>query len=120
MSGTDVAIRIRAVLEARKALEPQVEREIAYWENVQVLLVQLDRTVRGLRDDEDGALPAVVAQVADLDVPELRKIVTQTLAALADVEGRISRKTINIGVSGKHQPQYAHALRGARYLWHGI
>jgi hypothetical protein len=101
LGGTDTAGRIKAVLDARRTIEPQVEHEVAYWEKVQTLLGQLDRAVRSLRDDESGTLPAAVAQVADLDVPELRKVVTATLAELADVRARISRKTINIGVSGR-------------------
>jgi hypothetical protein len=89
------------VLDARREREPQVASEIVYWENVQLLLGQLDLAVRSLRDDEGRGLPPEVAKVADLDVPELSKAVTQTLAALADVRARVSRKTINIGVSGR-------------------
>lgn len=87
------------MLDARRSQEPLVEREIAYWENIQALLGQLDRVVRDLRDDESGN-PAI-AQVADLDVPVLRTVASQTLAALAHVRARVSRKTINIGVSGR-------------------
>jgi hypothetical protein len=99
LSERDISDRIKSVLDARKSQEPLVEREIAYWENIQGLLGQLDRVVRDLRDDDSGN-PAV-AQVADLDVPALRTVASETLAALAHVRARVSRKTINIGVSGR-------------------
>ena len=99
MSERDISDRIKSVLDTRKSQEPLVEREIAYWENIQGLLGQLDRVVRDLQDDDHGN-PAL-AQVADLDVPALRTVASETLAALAHVRARVSRKTINIGVSGR-------------------
>ena len=87
------------MLDARKSQQPLVEQEIAYWENIQALLGRLDLVVRDLRDDESGN-PAL-AQVADLDVPALRAVASETLAALAHVRARVGRKTINIGVSGR-------------------
>lgn len=99
LSERNISDRIKSVLDARKSQEPLVEREIAYWENIQGLLGQLDRVVRDLRDDDSGN--QALAQVAELDVPALRTVASETLAALAHVRARVSRKTINIGVSGR-------------------
>ncbi|HEX4831996.1 MAG TPA: hypothetical protein VH478_12980 [Trebonia sp.] len=102
IDAAEVSGRIAAVLSARRAQEPLVEREIAYWERVADLLAGLELAVRDVRSAQAGAREsAAIAQLADLDVPELRKIASQTLAALAGVRARVSRPTINIGVSGR-------------------
>lgn len=94
-----VSGRIAAVLDARRSLAPAVEREIAFWEGLALLLADLDKAVRGLREaDPDGG---VVAEIAGLDVAELMKVIAQTLASWAAVRARVSRNTINIGVSGR-------------------
>ena len=94
-----VSARIAEVLEARKSQVPVIEREIARWGKIQSLLADLERAVGELRlaDDHNPA----IADVASLDVPELSKVVTETLAALAVVRARVGRRTINIGVGGR-------------------
>jgi hypothetical protein len=104
-SGIDAAgigNAITAVLNARMAQEPLVEREISYWENVEGLLTRLDQAMFDLRAPagDNGESP-VLSQLADLNMAELHEIAAEALAALGNVRGRVSRKTINIGVSGR-------------------
>jgi hypothetical protein len=94
-----ISVRIAEVIETRKSALPTIEQQIAHWGTVQRLLTDLDHAVGELRT-ADGRNEAITT-VADLDVPGLSKMVTETLALLATVRARVSRRTINIGVGGR-------------------
>ncbi|MGP4022437.1 hypothetical protein [Actinomadura sp. 3N407] len=94
-----VGDRINAVLEARRAQVPVVEREISQWESVLRLLDDLGATLREFDSAEEGKDAA--SAIAGLDVAALSARAAGALGALAAVRAKVGRRTVNIGVSGR-------------------
>jgi hypothetical protein len=90
--------RIAAVLEARMRQIPTVERETAYWTNIRGVIADLGAALDDLRGGDEAA---AISVTADLDVAAMDVIAVAALGALAGVRSRVSRRTINIGVSGR-------------------
>jgi hypothetical protein len=93
--------RIDEVLAARRARLPVVQRELSRWESATALLGQLAEAVSELQDPEAVVENAEVVRHLDLDVAGLSFLATQSLATLSMVRARVSRHTVNIGVSGR-------------------
>lgn len=91
--------RIDEVLQNRRRQLPIIDQQVARWERIQRLLGDLDEAMAGVRDQP--ASDALAATLLDVDVPELRRLAAEALAALAEVRARVSRHTVNIGVSGR-------------------
>ncbi len=91
--------RIEAVLRARREKLPLIERELTRWSGVQALLSDLAAALEDAAqvDEEDES----AAVDFDVDGVELERIAAQALAALAITRARVSRHTVNIGVSGR-------------------
>ena len=91
--------QIDAVLRARRAKLPLIEREQARWTAIAALLEDLAVALDDVAAvDEEGAAPPVVF---DVDGVGLQSIAASALAALATTRARVSRRTVNIGVSGR-------------------
>jgi hypothetical protein len=96
---SDLSHRIETVLSERRRQLPVVDREIQRWRLLQDLLGELDAAARAARAADPDSVAA--AGIADLDVPAMAQVVAESLATLAAVRARVSRTTINIGVSGR-------------------
>ncbi|XRQ04538.1 hypothetical protein ACN3XK_49435 [Actinomadura welshii] len=94
-----VGDRIDAVLEARRAQVPVVEREISQWELTLRMLDELGATLRDF--DSAGEGRDAAAAIAGLDVAALSAQAAGALGALAAVRAKVGRRTVNIGVSGR-------------------
>ena len=90
--------QIDAVLRARRAKLPLIEREQARWTAIAALLEDLAVALDDVAAVEDDGAPAVVF---DVDGVGLQSIAASALAALATTRARVSRRTVNIGVSGR-------------------
>lgn len=88
---------IAAVLDSRRDLLPAVEAEIARWNRVQQLLADLGDAVTTARELGGDASPLG----AGPDVSALEQTAAEASAALAATRARVSRHTVNIGVSGR-------------------
>ncbi|MFC1437330.1 hypothetical protein ABUW04_03580 [Streptacidiphilus sp. N1-10] len=77
---------------------PMVERETAYWTTVRGMIADLGAALDDLREGDEVT---AIAATADLDVAAMDAIAVAALGALAGVRSRVSRRTINIGVSGR-------------------
>lgn len=93
----DINDRISAVLADRRRLLPGVDREIAAWERVRDRLGDLGGALAAVRDGPDST----PAGLDEIDLPASGRRVAEVLAALAAVRARVSRQTLNIGVSGR-------------------
>ncbi|MEV4412748.1 hypothetical protein [Catellatospora sp. NPDC049609] len=94
-----ISERIAEVLRARHHIRPRIDREQEQWERVQNTLHLLERAV----DDVKAADldQAVAAGIALVDVAALQRLAARSLAELASAQARVSRPTVNIGVSGR-------------------
>lgn len=96
---TEISDRIETVLAARREKLPLVNEELARWGAVRLLLADLTAALRdAARIDEEDCSAAVEF---DVDGVELERIAAQALAELAVTRARVSRPTVNIGVSGR-------------------
>lgn len=94
----DVRERIEAVLRNRRERLPVIEQEIGRWSGLRVQLADLTAALAdAAQADDDGAPPVVF----DVDGADLERIAAEALAALAITRARVSRHTVNIGVSGR-------------------
>lgn len=89
------------VLGNRRRQLPLVEREIARWEAIRGCLETLERALEDARQKsaQEDALE-VIARV-DLDATQLSKLASESMAMLAVARARLSRHTVNLGVSGR-------------------
>lgn len=94
----EVADRIDAVLEARREQLPLVERELARWGVLRTRLADLAAAVEEAAHPGDPEAEAVELGV---DVTGLEQVAVRAQAALATTRARVSRHTVNIGVSGR-------------------
>ncbi len=82
----------------RRARLPVIEQEIERWAGLRALLSDLTAALAQAGEaGDDGASPVVF----DVDGVELERIAAEALAALAVTRARVSRHTVNIGVSGR-------------------
>ncbi len=94
-----VAQRIAAVLDARRRQLPTVERQIELWSELDERLAAVDGAV-----DELSSHPSTAALQENVRIyrqAELRKGVARSLDALRVLLARLSRPTVNVGVSGQ-------------------
>jgi hypothetical protein len=96
---SDASTRIAAVLEERRRRLPTVNFEIERWERVQQSLGRLGGALSAVREAPDESLAALGLDT--VDVTALERRAAEVLAALATVRARVSRHTMNIGVSGR-------------------
>jgi hypothetical protein len=96
---SDTSARIAAVLQERRRRLPAVHAEIERWERVQQSLSRLGGALAAVRAAPDDSLAALGLDAIDVSALELRA--AEVLAALATVRARVSRHTMNIGVSGR-------------------
>jgi hypothetical protein len=89
--------RIDEVLQARRAMLPVIEAESARWSRIQALLSDLADAIEDAAHVEEGEESVVF----DVDPAELSRVAAEALAALAVTRARVSRHTVNIGVSGR-------------------
>ncbi|TMR07008.1 hypothetical protein ETD83_02390 [Actinomadura soli] len=94
-----VGDRINAVIEARRAQVPVIEREISQWERVLRMLDDLAATIRECEAAEEGQ--AAADALAGMDVAALSAQAAGALGALTAVRAKVGRRTVNIGVSGR-------------------
>jgi hypothetical protein len=93
----DVAEQIESVLARRRANLPVVERELLRWGRLQGQLADLAAAI-----DDAGAVDVTHSEIAAaLHPAELGRIAAEAVAALAVTRARVSRHTVNIGVSGR-------------------
>jgi hypothetical protein len=95
----DVNARIGGVLAERRRRLPAVTEEIARWERIQLELGRLGAALTGVREAQDESLAALGLDT--VDVAALDRRAAEVQAALAAVRARMSRRTMNIGVSGR-------------------
>ncbi|MGK5110810.1 MULTISPECIES: hypothetical protein [unclassified Geodermatophilus] len=85
-------------MRSRRARLPVIEREIERWTGLRTVLSALTVALaEAAEPDEDGSPPVVF----DVDPVDLERIAAEALAALAVTRARVSRHTVNIGVSGR-------------------
>jgi hypothetical protein len=96
---SDINIKISAVLANRRKLLPDIDYEVQRWERISNSVRGLGDAVAAIRSVQAEAPTA--ARFADLDVAKLDHQLAEVLAALAAVRARVSRQTVNIGVSGR-------------------
>lgn len=84
-------------MRARRERLPVIEREIERWTGIRALLSDLTAAVADAAVADDGSAQVVF----DVDGADLERIAAEALAALAVTRARVSRHTVNIGVSGR-------------------
>lgn len=97
--GTDISQRIARLLQLRQEQLPRIHGEIARWRGVDEELGNLSLALEALRRH-----PTVSQDdAAGLTIPHLQEIrtdIAEVIELYRGVEGRFSRETVNIGVSG--------------------
>ncbi|WP_073250856.1 hypothetical protein [Cryptosporangium aurantiacum] len=96
----EIAEKINAVLTARRARLPRIRSEIDRWRRADENVVALDRALNDLCS-YPATPPEVVESLLHLRVAEVRPAITGVIERLQQVEARISRDTVNIGVGGQ-------------------
>jgi len=96
---SDIQQKIAAILEQRRIQLPQVQQEIECW-------TQLDHEMAELKSSEDaltthGKWDGLKHALTGFNFEEIRKDIAKAIEQLRILEARYSRKTINIGVSGR-------------------
>ncbi len=93
---SDTQKKIAGILEQRRIQLPLVQQEISRW-------MQLDHEVAALKSSllPSSAQQDIVQALADFRSEDIRKEIAQAIELLRVLEARYSRKTINIGVSGR-------------------
>jgi hypothetical protein len=91
-----VADSIEAVLRRRRDAQPRIEAEISRWETVRDELSALRNAAAAVPRDE-----AERTGLADLDLAGLSRLAEGSLTELRAVQARVTRRTVNIGVSGQ-------------------
>ncbi|WUH90418.1 hypothetical protein OG900_10105 [Streptomyces sp. NBC_00433] len=91
-----VADSIEAVLWRRRTAQPGIEAEITRWETTRDGLSALGNAVAALPREE-----AERTGLAELNLPELSRLAEDSLVELRAVRARVTRRTVNIGVSGQ-------------------
>lgn len=91
--------RLDAVLGRRREHLPVVDEQIDRWRRVRELVVELGDATAGARlaDPQDP----VHAVLDSLDTVAMERAAQDCLDVLATVRSRVSRSTVNIGVSGR-------------------
>ena len=84
-------------MRRRRELLPIIEQEIERWTGLRALLSDLTMALADAAVAEEGPAPVVF----DIDGVELERVAAEALAALAVTRARVSRHTVNIGVSGR-------------------
>ncbi|MCT9141016.1 hypothetical protein [Streptomyces violarus] len=90
--------RLDEVLRRRRARLPVVDEQIRHWRRIHQLAMELGGAVL------DGGPPAdgpAQAMLNSLDADAVVRAAQDCLEVLATVRGRVSRGTVNIGVSGR-------------------
>ena len=96
---SEISGRIEAVLERRRLRLPVVDVEIARWRRLGETIARLGAAVAEAEvEDGDGD---AVPRLAGVDVSDMAVRAAASLAALQVVRSRVSRSTVNIGVSGQ-------------------
>jgi hypothetical protein len=90
--------RLDAVLRRRRAHLPVVDEQIGRWRRIHELAVELGAAVPGGVPSADDPAQTVLNS---LDADTLVRAAQDCLDVLAMVRGRVSRGTVNIGVSGR-------------------
>src|SRR3954452_2856087 len=94
----EVRDRIDAVMRSRRVTLPVIDQEIKRWTGLRTVLSDLTvALVEAAEPDDDGSPPVVF----DVDPVDFERIAAEALAALAVTRARVSRHTVNIGVSGR-------------------
>ncbi|WP_034267827.1 hypothetical protein [Actinospica robiniae] len=91
-----ISDRINAVLANRRIVQPLIDAELAMWERIQDSLGAVRTALAAAQSSE-----VELAGLADFDVDRLARLAADSIAALASVRARVSRRTVNIGVSGQ-------------------
>lgn len=81
----------------RRELLPVIEQEVERWTGLGTLLSDLTVALADAATTDDGAVQVVF----DVDGATLERIAAEALAALAVTRARVSRHTVNVGVSGR-------------------
>lgn len=95
---TEISRRLDEVLASRRVNLPLIESRIARWQSVRHEVEDLEATLAVLAGSPGGHEDGY--DVARLPVAELQQFALAALESLAAVRARVSRATINLGVSG--------------------
>lgn len=95
----EIAEQVDAVLTARRGRLPAVRAEIARWQRVDSALVALAEAVTELRRHPATPSPAA-ADLGQLRIAEVRPAITTAIEPLQQVERRIARDRLCVGVGG--------------------
>ena len=91
---------IRQIVAERQRQVPKVESQIAQWRSVSEGLLQLQSLVEGL-PSEVRSSGEISEPARQLFSEQTRRDIDAAIEALALVQSRFSRTTLNIGVSGQ-------------------
>ena len=95
----EIAEQVDALLTARQKRLPAVRAEIARWQRVDSALMALAEAVTELRQ-HPATPPPAAADLGQLRIAEVRPAITTAIEPLQQVERRIGRDRLCVGVAG--------------------
>src|SRR4051794_15098818 len=95
-----IAARVAEIIEARRSRLPRVEADLQTWEAVGRLLLDLSEVQVTLLAKK-ALPPELRGMLQALELTPMHQQVAQAVERLRVVQARLSRETLNIGVTGQ-------------------